>query len=68
MSVPVRIADTHRVSLAAQHPAERVAIDTDESSVTVICLICDGQVTIDLHRLNDVADGFEQFVHDHRNC
>ena len=62
------LRDTVAVTNAAHHGAERVSIDTQGSDVTVGCLVCNGNVTIDLDRVSELADGFEQFVRDHRNC
>ncbi|MCW2572971.1 MAG: hypothetical protein JWO88_3029 [Frankiales bacterium] len=52
----------------AHHPAERVIIDAQGPDATVLCLLCRGNVTIDLDQVNELADEFEQFVRDHRNC
>jgi hypothetical protein len=45
-----------------------VIIDAHGLDATVVCLLCRGNVTIDLDQVNELADEFEQFVRDHRNC
>jgi hypothetical protein len=62
------LPDNGRVTSPAHHPAERVIIDAHGLDATVVCLLCRGNVTIDLDQVNELADEFEQFVRDHRNC
>jgi hypothetical protein len=62
------LPDNDPVTSPAHHPAERVIIDADGPEATVVCRICRGNVTIDLDRVTELADGFEQFVRDHRSC
>jgi hypothetical protein len=56
------------VTNPASRPGERVHVDTAGSDATVICLLCDGNVTIDLDSVGELADNFEQFVREHRDC
>jgi hypothetical protein len=62
------LPDNGPVTSPAHLPGERVIIDAQGPEATVVCRLCRGNVTIDLDRVTELADDFEQFVRDHRNC